>query len=632
MKNTLPSVMSCSSTTMERKTSSKVAWLLVALIALSSHVSAQYSGTLTVPSTPFPTLKACVDSLNLSGVSGPVTVNVTAAQTIAGTGNTGTIVLGSAVLNNSIVAAAGRSITFNGNGNTITGQTGGFASTTVPTFTSNILWDEMWAVLGTDNVTINNFIFVDPAANTTTTTSIEVAIGLHNRTAIAGNADGCQNVTISNCTFNFKDIASNAHAIQASCHPFTPAVAPATIFWNAFNDKHRNINIVNNTFNDCFAALRTAGPNSQFAMSGLKFNNNTVNKLGGGNISLTCYGLNMFYTDSIEVMNNTFSTDTGILNTGFYSVVYPQYTAGSQRYESNTFNMSMRNNGSTTNAMQNFTYSWMPDPAPASFVLRKNTVNFTGSSPVLSNNSNTNFSNFTGFQLGGYVNNTNNNQYQNFKFRIDSNIMENIVFPGIGTLNFIIVNNGNINTTTNTAASLDINDNIFRNVTRNGGGGSTVVIQKSISGGYLVSRFLRNIIANVTYSPTHTGVTTATFTGIANAGITTPTYVVDSVFDNTIENINMVRNIQTTNTFTGITHTSSPRAEIFGNTVRRAILGSTAGNSQTNNITGIQLSNATGSAINAYRNRIDSLQGNGNFGLIAGVQFSSTGTSSIFNN
>jgi hypothetical protein len=604
--------------------------LSLVLVALASvgQLQAQYTGTLSVPSATFPTLKVCFDSLNQFGVGGSVVVNVTAAQTIVGTGNTATWRLGSAVLNNSL-NVAGRTLTLQGNGNTITAHTGSLTSTSMPTFTTALLLDEMWAVEGTDNLIIDNFVFVDPTTNATSATSIEIAVGFHNRTALAGSADGCQNVTISNCTFNFKDIASNAQAISATCHTFNPTGAFTTVTWNANNDRHRNFNLFNNTFNDCFAPVRICGPNNQFSFSRFRFNNNAANRIGGGNTSQICYGINMYYTDSVEVRNNTFSTDTGTLNSNTLVVLYPQYTAGSQEYVSNSFHFQMRNISSSTIAFQNFTYSWMPDPPPASFMLRKNTVTFA-SSPALT--AQTMFTNFLGFQLGGYVNNTNTNAYQNFVFNVDSNAITNQTYPGSGTLNFLTVNNGGINTTTNTGARLNLSDNSVINLFRSGGGGTTTLIQKSTAPGYITSRISNNIIRNFVFSPTQLGNTTATFTGITNAGTPTPSFVVDSIFNNIVDSIIIVRNFQTNNSFLGIGQTSSPLARIFDNSVTRVVLGSNAGNSQTNTITGIQLTTATPGVTDLYRNRVENYTALGNFGTTTGVLFASNGTVNIFNN
>ena len=337
----------------------------------------------------------------------------------------------------------------------------------------------------------------------------------------------------------------------------------------------------------------------------------------------------MYYTDSVEMRNNTFSTDTGILNSNTLVVVYPQYTAGSQEYVNNNFHFQMRNVSSSTLAFQNFTYSWMPDPPPASFMLRKNTVTF-GSSPALS--SPTMFTNFLGFQLGGYVNNTNTNAYQNFVFNVDSNTITSQTFPGAGTLNFITVNNGGINTTTNTAARLNLSDNSVVNLRRSGGGGTTSLIQKSTAPGYISSRISNNIIRNFVFSPTQLGNTTTSFVGIANTGTPTPSFVVDSIFNNIVDSIIVVRNIQTTNSFVGISQSSSPLARIYNNNVTRVVLGSNAGNSQTNTINGIQLTTATPGVTDLFRNRVENYTALGNFGTTTGILFGSTGTVNIFNN
>jgi hypothetical protein len=612
-----------------KKISSYALSLLMIIFVAVGQLKAQYTGTLNVPSTSFPTLKVCFDSLNQFGVGGSVVVNVTAPQTIVGTGNTATWILGSAVLNNSLTSVAGRTLTLEGNGNVITAHTGNLTSTITPTFTTAILVDQMWAILGTDNLTINNFVFTDPTTNTTANTAIEIAIGFHNRTAFAGTADGCQNVTISNCTFNFNDIASNAQAISASPHNFNPTGTFTTIFWTAENDRHRNFNLFGNTFNNCFAAARIAGVSNLYSFSRFRFNNNSANRIGGGNTFMTCNGVYMVNTDSIQVMNNTFSTDTGILNSGQITVIFGQTTGGSHEYINNNFHFQMRNVSSTTTALTNNANSFMVDPPAASYTVRKNIVTFASS---LAPTAPTTFTNFTGFNMGASITNSSNNTNQNFVVNVDSNSITNQTFPGSGTFIFLTVNSGGVNTTTNTGARLNLSNNSVVNLFRSGGGGSTTLIQKSTAPGYVSSRISNNIIRNFVFSPTQLGNTTAAFTGITNAGTPNPNIVVDSIFNNIVDSIIMVRNIQATNSFLGIGQTSSPLARIFDNSVTRVVLGSNAGNSQTNTITGIQLTTATPGVTDLYRNRVENYTALGNFGTTTGVLFASNGTVNIFNN
>ena len=109
--------------------------LLVGLVSFSK-ISAQYSGTISVPNATFSNLGVLIDSLNQYGLSGNLTVTVTAAQTAPTDGYS----LGSTTLNSSMT---GRRLTFNGNANTITASAGTRSVTTTVSFTG--IFDFIWS-------------------------------------------------------------------------------------------------------------------------------------------------------------------------------------------------------------------------------------------------------------------------------------------------------------------------------------------------------------------------------------------------------------------------------------------------------------------------------------------------------
>ena len=232
--------------------------LLVGLVSFSK-LSAQYSGTISIPSGSFTGTNALgrfIDSLNEYGLSGNLTVNVTAPQTVP----TGGYSLGSGATfsgNPGINATmAGRTLTFNGNGNTITAAVGTNTVTTTVTFTA--ILDFMWLLRGIDNVTINNFNFVDPASNSSTLQQMEAAIAMCNLDAVAP-FDGCQNIRITNNTFNLSNINGGSAAIQAIPHT---RGSNTFIAWAADGDRHRDIHVTGNTMIEGFSFFYFRAPNN----------------------------------------------------------------------------------------------------------------------------------------------------------------------------------------------------------------------------------------------------------------------------------------------------------------------------------------------------------------------------------
>ena len=183
----------------------------VALANMQNSLTAQYSGTISVPNGTFANLGVLIDSLNQYGLNGALTVNFTATQTAPTLGYQ----LGSAALNASMSST--NTLTFNGG--TINAYTGGtrtgtaITSGTSSTFGTN---DAMFVVRGTDFVRFTSMTFNENAANTTNASGMENAIAFHNLAGTTGAMDGCQNIQITGCTFNMNDFASsNQYVIYA---------------------------------------------------------------------------------------------------------------------------------------------------------------------------------------------------------------------------------------------------------------------------------------------------------------------------------------------------------------------------------------------------------------------------------
>src|SRR5215218_8365519 len=95
--------------------------LCLAMLCIGAASRAQISGTITVPSTTYPTLDSAIKALNVQGLGATsVVVNFTPATNE--TAPVGGYRLGSAVLNASVSAT--KTITINGNGNVLTAYVG----------------------------------------------------------------------------------------------------------------------------------------------------------------------------------------------------------------------------------------------------------------------------------------------------------------------------------------------------------------------------------------------------------------------------------------------------------------------------------------------------------------------------
>jgi hypothetical protein len=217
----------------------------VALLFVSITAQAQLTGTKTIPGD-YATLAAAIQDLNTVGVgAGGVTINLTQAETAPAGG----FLIGSATLNG--MSGSANPIVINGGGNTVTG----FAGTQ-----TNV--DAIIRVAGTDYVTLNGFVLVDNAANTTTTSQMERGIW----GCVFSQNDGCQNLTITNCNINLSNAVGNAQEVgilvNADIYSATGTSATytqATTVPTSSSGYHTNITIQSNTISNCFNGIMVRG-------------------------------------------------------------------------------------------------------------------------------------------------------------------------------------------------------------------------------------------------------------------------------------------------------------------------------------------------------------------------------------
>jgi hypothetical protein len=176
---------------------------LIAATLFSISASAQLSGAYAVPGT-FTSVAAAINSLNIAGVSGPVTINVSA-------GYTETVTAGGFTLNSIVGASSTNTIVFQKSGvgaNPILYAYAGGTATP-----ASAVQDGIWKFMGTDYVTINGIDLNDP--NTANPSTMEFGYGFFK----ASDTDGCQYNTIKNCTITLNrvnNVAGSGPSIEGS--------------------------------------------------------------------------------------------------------------------------------------------------------------------------------------------------------------------------------------------------------------------------------------------------------------------------------------------------------------------------------------------------------------------------------
>jgi len=450
----------------------KKSGLTLALLLITLISRAQLSGTITVPSVSYPDLATVISALNTTGVSGAVTINLNAGQTAP----TGGYLLGSTVLNASV--SSSNTITINGNGNTITAPAGTVSlSTTLAT--TNSLHDDIFGVAGTDYITFNNIIFAEPSTNNTITLAMEAALAFYNLNT-TGTADGCQNITVNNCTFNMTKYGQAGAAIVALPMLYNSSI---TSTWTLMSDRHRDFNITNNNFASVYSAFFIRGISGN-TIRNVNFLNNTVTNMGGlgtasGANTVTSYGVYPNQVDSLKMNGNNISLSNVHVTTA-YAAYNGSSLGGYVETKNNTITLQT---GTTTSQTSGIYFSSM---IGGNFEMTGNVLQF-GTSPVIT----------TGIFYGLYA--TYGGGGTNVRMNLSNNTCLNQTIPGNGTKYLIYQSHAyNLAGSTTVMANNNISGNTFT-------GYGTVY---GIRGGYsMVDSLYNNTINNNTFTYTATGTT-----------------------------------------------------------------------------------------------------------------------------
>ena len=290
----------------------RVIIVFAAVMLLAFNANAQIAVSVDNPTNTTPPLSASYTSLataitalnSVTGMTGPVTLSLAANNTE--TAPAGGFLLGSPTLN--AVTSATKTITFIKSGvganPLITAFTPGTTTTT----------DGIWKILGTDYITISGIDLKENAANTTATQQMEWGFALVKRQNTAP-FDGCQNVTIQNCTITLNKANTASTGIYAGNHIATSTTA-LTI--TATTDALNNCKLYNNTVSNVYIGIRLGGYNASSPYTLFDQNNEIGNTAGTGNsitnyggAGSTSYGIYCIYQNSLMIGYNTVNGGTG---------------------------------------------------------------------------------------------------------------------------------------------------------------------------------------------------------------------------------------------------------------------------------------------------------------------------------
>jgi hypothetical protein len=208
-------------------TMKKQIFLLFLFFITFIRLQSQIAGSFTVPGS-FPTLAAAINTLNLTGVAGPVTINVMA-------GHTETVPVGGLKLINP-AGSNTTTIVFKksgiGSNPLLMAYSGGTA-----TQNSNQK-DGIWMLVDCHNVTIDAIDLIDQ--NSTAPAYMEFGYGFYK------NTGGAYHDTIRNCVITLAaPNAVNSRGIELSCSKYAintqSAVPTSSLQTNSFNAFHNNL-------------------------------------------------------------------------------------------------------------------------------------------------------------------------------------------------------------------------------------------------------------------------------------------------------------------------------------------------------------------------------------------------------
>lgn len=294
-------------------------WFTALILVSVLGLNAMAQVTVTNPGNTTPGLAAtytslanAITALNAqTAISGPVTISLTAGnpQTAPSGGYAITAILTGASSTNTV--------TINGNGNTITAPN--------PAGTAGNLNDAIFKFIGSDFMTLQNFVMNENVLNTTTAAATNNMVEWGVALLYASTTNGAQNITIQNNTITLNRTYQNTFGIYSNAtHSATSVTTSATattaagansgtkIYGNTISNVNNGILIVGPTGTaDANTGVDIGGTS---ALTGNTISNygTTATFSGYANVSGTVYGVYVRNSTGFNISYNSISSSNAV--------------------------------------------------------------------------------------------------------------------------------------------------------------------------------------------------------------------------------------------------------------------------------------------------------------------------------
>ncbi len=520
----------------------------------------------------YPTLAAAITDLNTNGVgAGGVTFNITSGHTETFSSPTAGLITATGTASNPIIFQKSGA----GANPLITAGTG--TSTTT---------DGIIKIAGGDYITFDGVDLAENVVNINPTQQMEWGYALVKKQNTAP-FDGCQNVTIKNCTITLNKTNTASVGIYSGNHIATSTTSLSiTVTTDAMN----NCKFFNNSIANVYSGIQLKGyaasapytlydSNNEIGVDGA----NAITNYGGG--ASTSYGIYSIYQTVLKVANNLISGGTG--TSTLYGIFIS--TGTSVDIYSNTVTIT---GGGTSSSL---------------YGIRNNSGVSTFTCNIYGNNvTNCSYPTSTGGIFTGI-----SNEGTPGTLNLYSNSVNNNTLPGDG--NFTGISGGS-------PANLNMYDNTVYNNSKTGPG--TLYCMRA---GSSAISFHDNVIHSNTISTTGTVTAPGIIYGYYNSSnFTTESIVNNQIYGLTVSGSTTSSISTICGLYSNCTNGSSKMEwlnMIWNLSVTTAGSGTIYG-----------MYSALGSTINIEQNNISNLSASGPSGFVIGIYLPSGTTANIYNN